>query len=177
VARRTSSINRKGARHSAFTLAECLVASVVLVAAVAGTIAPLCASQQQTYIMQERATALSLSRELMEEICSRPFTKPTGSTELGWSGGQTNRSLFDCVGDYSSYNDSTAAMTTATGSSLGFGSNVGTFTRAVTVKLNADPSCSTGASSDFALVTVTVTTPDGDPISVQRLMTLGVVKW
>ena len=154
-----------------------MVAVVVLAAAVAGTITPIVAAQDQAVVLRQRATALSLGRELIEEIASRPYSPPSGSTQAGWTGGQHDRSQYDCIGDYAGYTDSTEAMVTDAGRALAFDTSDGVYVRKVTVQDGANPSCSTGASSDFALVTVTVTTPMGESVPVTRLVCNKTVTW
>ncbi|WP_428939949.1 hypothetical protein [Fontivita pretiosa] len=91
--------------RSAFTLAECLVASIVLAVAVVGVTAAIVASQRQTAAQEDDATAVALARQLIEEVVSLPIVLPDGSTGVaGWPA-STNRSLYDTIDDYNGYTD------------------------------------------------------------------------
>jgi MSHA pilin protein MshD len=168
-----------GAAHSrcrrdrGFTLAEALIASVVLAAGVIGISSSIGASYQQTKATEHMATSVALARELMEEISSKPFDDPNGASSLGPETGETSRSLYDNVDDYNGYSDTTdstsaSVMTNLSGTALSLGDGE-IFTRSVTVSYRKTPGGSTTTSGDFALVTVTVTDPQGRTLTVSRL--------
>jgi len=155
----------------AFTLAESLIASVVLAASVVGISSVLSASYQQSGIRGNMNTALELAQELMEEIAATPMDVPTGQTNKpGWSSGQTDRTQYDTLDDYNGYTDTSGSIQAWDGSSLDLG-NGGSFTRTVTVTSSALPSGMTGTAADFMLVTVTVQMPHSQSISISQLFT------
>ena len=161
---RPSNRGRRG-----YTLAESLIASGVLAAAVIGISATLSASYKQSAVRGNMTTALILAQQLMEEVVSRPLDV-TGANLPGWSGGQTDRTQYDSVDDYNGYTDTSGAVATADGTTLDMGDG-GSYTRTVTVTNNAMPTGLTGTSSDFVLVTVTVSMPHGQSTSVSQLLT------
>src|SRR5687768_11667687 len=127
------------ARRRGFTLAESLIASVVLAAAVVGIAGSLSASYQQSNVRGNLNTALILAQQLMEEIASRPIDPPSGTTDQpGWSGGQTDRTQYDTVDDYNGYTDVSSAIKSWDGSTIDLGDG-DSFTRTVAVTGNAMP--------------------------------------
>jgi type II secretory pathway pseudopilin PulG len=148
-----------------FTLAESLTASVVLAAAVIGISGSLSASYQQTAVHGDNASALDLARELMEEVAAKPFTV-TGTNASGWPA-VTDRNLYDTIDDFNGYEDTSSSIKLSDGSTVDVG-NGGTFTRKVTVT-NAVPTGLTGTASDFAEVTVRVSTPHSDDVTLTQI--------
>src|SRR5439155_9308521 len=87
-------------QRAGFTLAESLIASVVLAAAVIGIAGMLAASYQQSEVRGNKTTALSLAQQLMEEIASKPLDPPSTPDHGGWSAGYSNRTVYDTIDDY-----------------------------------------------------------------------------
>src|SRR5215207_5072256 len=114
VARSTRITNRCGgprARAGGFTLAESLIASVVLAAAVVGIAGTLAASYQQDTVRGNITTAINLAQQLMEEIAARPLELTSGATNKpGWSSGQTDRRQYDTIDDYNGYTDFSSSI-------------------------------------------------------------------
>ena len=162
---------RSAAARHGYTLAESLIASVVLAAAVVGIAGTLSASYQQTAVRGNLNTALILAQQLMEEIAAKPVDVPSGQTDKpGWSQGQTDRTQYDNFIDYDGYTDTSDSVKAWDGSTVDLGEG-GSYTRTVTVTQNALPSGMTGTASDFYLVTVTVTMPHNQSTSVSQLFT------
>jgi prepilin-type N-terminal cleavage/methylation domain-containing protein len=162
-------------RHNirGFTLAECLMASVVLAAAVVGIAGSLSASYQQSAVHGDAATALDLARELMEEVAAKPFDPPSGAANAaGWPT-VTDRTLYDTIGDYNGYEDNAGSLVMFNGSAVD-ASNGGTFARRVTVE-NTVPTGLAGTASDFAVVTVTVRTGHDDVVTLTQVCTRATV--
>jgi len=165
--------NPAAARHRrrAFSMAEALTASVVLAVAVIGIAGPLTAASEQAQISQENATAVVLAKELIEEIASKPLMDGGGGTSnLGpeTSSGETSRGTFDSADDYHTYQDSSATLTNVAGNRVDVAAG---FTRSVNVEYRATPSGVAASTGDYALITVTVTTPHGQKLVIARLMT------
>jgi Tfp pilus assembly protein PilV len=157
-----------GRFHSGFTLAESLIASVVLAAAVIGISGALTTSYQQSRFLDQTATALSLARELMEEIAAKPFSDPDGIAEASYP----TRATRDNVADYHNYTDQSTTLATISGTVRNLtGSDV--YTRAVTVTAGPKPSQLAASASidNFKTVTVLVTTPSGQKVTISQLMT------
>ena len=172
MARSTKTTNpcRSAIRRGGYTLAESLIASVVLAASVVGIAGTLSASYQQNTVRGNTTTALNLAQQLMEEIAARPVELTTGTNQPGWSNGQTDRRQYDTIDDYNGYTDLSGAIQAANGTTLNL-SNGGTYQRTVTITSGAVPSGLTGPSSDFVLVTVTVSMPHNQSASVSQLFT------
>ena len=155
-----------------YTLAESLIASVVLAASVVGIAGTLSASYKQNSVRGSTTTAVNLAQQLMEEIAARPVQLLDGQTDMpGWGDGQTDRRLYDTVDDYHGYTDFSSSIQVADGSTVDLGAGQGTFQRSVSVQSGAVPAGLSGPADDFLLVTVTVTTPQGQAISTAQLFT------
>jgi MSHA pilin protein MshD len=157
-----------------FTLAEGLLAVVVLAVAVGGIMGPISASYQQTRTVAQTTTAVSLAQQLLDEILSRPFVDPTDlSTTLGPEADEPSRAAFDNIDDYHGYHDTTDSsksdsMKTASGAAITWnGTDV--YSRAVTMEYRATPDGPPVASGDYLMITVTVTMPHNHQVSVQRM--------
>jgi Tfp pilus assembly protein PilV len=158
-------------RRAGYTLAESLIASVVLAASVVGIAGTLAASYQQNTVRGNTTTALNLAQQLMEEIAAKPVELASGLTNKpGWSNGQTDRRQYDTIDDYDGYTDFSGSVQSANGTTLDL-SNGGTYQRTVSVTSGAVPSGLTGPASDFLLVTVTVSMPHNQSTSVSQLFT------
>ena len=167
----TCSINVLRRARRGFSVAEALTASVVLAVAVIGIAGPLTAASEQAEISQENATAVVLAKELIEEIASKPLMDGGGgSSHLGpeTTSGETSRDTFDSADDYHAYQDSSSTMTTLAGNRVSVPKG---FLRSVNVEYRASPSGAAAATGDYALITVTVSTPHGKKLAIARLMT------
>lgn len=152
-----------------FTLAESLIASSVLAVAVAGILSPLGASFENSRYAEESFTASSLARQLLDEIATRAYADPDDdSLQLGPEMGETTRAQFDNVDDYHLYSDSTDQMQTLDGRKIDFGVS-GIYRREVRVEFRDSPGGSAASSGNFAMVTVTITTPRGEQVSFRQM--------
>lgn len=162
----TAPINRTPRRRRGFTLLEGLIASVILAILVLGVAGSLSAAYQQSHVVSTNATAVLLARQLADEIVSKPFS-PTDT--LG-SGGLASRSLFTDVSNYNNYSDTSTSIPLLAGGSVDVtGSEA--YNRSVSVTVGAQPSIdSVSPATDFAIVTVTVTCPNGQIVSIPELV-------
>jgi Tfp pilus assembly major pilin PilA len=174
VERLTQTTNPAAAARRArggYTLAEGMIASVVLAAAVVGIAGTLCASYQQTAVRGNTTTALALAQQLMEEIAARPFDLPEGQpNKPGWAGGETDRRQYDTVDDYNGYTDLSGSVQTIDGTLVDLGDGAA-YTRTVSVQAGYQPAGLTGPASDFLLVTVTVAMPRSNELKISQLFT------
>ncbi|MDY6913941.1 MAG: prepilin-type N-terminal cleavage/methylation domain-containing protein [Planctomycetota bacterium] len=92
-------------RSRAFTLLESLLAVVVLAMAVTAIIMPFTAAATNQQVDARRSLAVGLAQEIMEEILTKPFHDPQGSSSLGPEIGETSRTLFDNIDDYHGYTE------------------------------------------------------------------------
>jgi len=152
-------------RTSGFTLAECLIASVVLAITVLGICGALTAATRQTEAMEVDACSLSLARQMIEEIASRGFDPPASNDQPGWAAGNANSSQYDDIADFDGVDEQVAAL--ASPERL---TDTISFRRQVSVQFRATPSGAINPAGDFALISVTIT-PDshGEPFTLHRL--------
>ena len=143
MACRTSTTNRRQRRG--FSIAEALIASTILAIAVVGIAGPLGAASQQAKVVRERATALVLARQLMEEITAKPLWDGGTTCRPGPESGELGRANFDSADDYHNYNDRTDDLKNLSGSRLAFENNA-LFRRAVTVEYRATPAGAAAAT-------------------------------
>jgi Tfp pilus assembly protein PilV len=176
--------------RSAFTLAESLIASVVLAISVVAVSGAIIASQQQTAAQEEDSTALSLARQLMEEISSLPLN-PTDAT-AGFPT-VTDRSLFDSIYDFNAYTDKlgvpiyrsanandVAAFTSATPTVTVITSGTPTlatqeYLRSVAVSYPTSLFGQAISSGEFAVITVTVRGGKGTKVTISRIVARNTV--
>jgi prepilin-type N-terminal cleavage/methylation domain-containing protein len=152
------------ARQRGFTLLEGLVASVVLLILVVGVAGSLSTSYQQSQSVRTTSTAVTLARQLVDEIVSKPFNP---ADALGTGGG--TRSTFTDVGAYNGYSDNSNAMPLLDGAALNV-TGADNYVRQVVV-VGAKPSIDTASpASDFAIVTVNVACPDGQIVSLPEFV-------
>lgn len=150
-------------RRSAFTLLEALIASVILAILVLGVFGSLSAAYQQNASVRADATAILLARQLADEIVSKPFDSTLGAAPAPRSG-------YTNVSNYDGYSDTSTSMPLLAGGSLDVtGSD--TYSRSVSVTKGVEPSINAAGPADaFAIVTITVTCPNGQIISIPELV-------
>ena len=93
---------------TAFTLAESLLASIILAMIVSSMVMPFVAGAQNDQANARQALAVALAEDLMEEILGRPFDDPDGTgSVLGVDAGEVSadRTTFDNVDDYDGHNE------------------------------------------------------------------------
>lgn len=161
--------------RNGFTLAESLIAVVVLMVAVGGIMAPISASYSQTRTVKQTTTAISLAQQLMDEVLSKPFVDPTDlTTTLGPEANEPDRTSFDNIDDYHGYHDTTNStatdsMKTASGAAISW-SGDDVYSRSVSVEYRTTPDGPAAAAGDYLVVTVTVTMPHNHKVSVARMV-------
>jgi Tfp pilus assembly protein PilV len=171
IEKRAGVVARRSRRRGGFTLMEGLIASVVLAILVLGVCSTLGTSYQQAVIVKNNAAGIMLGRQLADEITSKPLADPSsGSTTLGPGTGMTTRGTFTHVTNYSGYSDTSTSMPLLAGGTLDVtGSDL--YSRSVNVVVGAKPSIDTASpTTDFAIVTVTVTGPDGQRVAIPKFV-------
>lgn len=108
-----------------FTLAESLLASTILAMTVCAITLPFTAGARNQQVNGRRTTAVTLASELMEEILSKPFNDPDGSSDPGPEVGETDRSDYDNIDDYDGYAEQAGSLSSASGSTLSDSSATG----------------------------------------------------
>jgi Tfp pilus assembly protein PilV len=159
-------IDRRAGRNSraGFTLLEGLFAAVILAILALGIVGSLSASYQQSQAVRASSTATALARQLVDEIVSKPFS----SDDFLGNGGA--RSTFTNVSAYNNYSDTSTTLPLLEGGTLDV-TGQDSYARQCTVTVGAKPSIDTASpTTDFAIVTVNVTCPDGQTISVPEFV-------
>jgi type II secretory pathway pseudopilin PulG len=151
------------ARHG-FLLIEGMLASVILAVAAVAIASLLLTANEEATVMRENATAASLAGQLLEEIAAKPLgTYP-------WTAVPTSRPSFTYAEDYRGYSDTTSTITTLSTNTPADPGTGALFQRTVTVTAQTGPTGSSAPLGDFAVVTVTVTTPSQRTFSLSRLI-------
>jgi len=143
---------------------EGLFAAVILAVLALGILGSLSASYQQSQAVRASSTSVVLARQLIDEIVSKPYSP---SDALG-SGG--TRSTFTNVSAYNGYSDTSTAMPLLEGGTLDV-TGEDSYTRQAAVTVGAKPSIDTASpATDFAIVNVNVTCPDGQVVSIPEFV-------
>jgi hypothetical protein len=150
---------------------EGLTASVVLVILVVGVVGSVSTSYQQSQSVRATSTAVPLARQLVDEIVSKPLYSDASGTVAGV------RSTFTDVTAYNGYSDNSNAMPLLEGGTLNV-TGEDKYLRQVEFPptvvgaqpiINGTPD-SVSPATDFAIVTVNVTCPDGQIISIPEFV-------
>jgi len=104
--------HRSKQQAEGFTLLESLLASVVLVMAVAAITMPFVVAARNGQVDSRLTVAIGLAEEMMEEILAKNFLDENTSwaRNLGPDPGETVRSRFDNIDDYHQYSESTGTV-------------------------------------------------------------------
>lgn len=107
-----NSIPMQSARtRRGFTLAEALLAAVILAIVSASATLPFLAGSRQINEAVKLETAVSLGQALMEEILARPFADPDdGSVTPGPESGESTCNLFDNIDDFNGYTEASTGI-------------------------------------------------------------------
>ena len=150
--------SRKRPAHSGFSLIEVIVAMLLISVGVLGILSAMNTLVKNSADPMVRKQAIAVAESLMEEITLKDFANPTG----GYTG--TDRTQFDDVSDYAGYTTTGIVDISGTAISGLSGYNISSVT-VVNAALGSI------ASSDAKLITVTVTAPGGEAISLSAYRT------
>jgi len=149
---------RQHTSHSGFSLIELIVAMLLISIGVLGILSAMNTLVKGSADPMVRKQAIAVAESLLEEITLKDFANPAG----GYTG--PNRAQFDDVSDYAGY--TTTGIVDISGTAIGglSGYNISSVT-VVNAALGNIP------SSDAKLITVTVTAPGGEAISLSAYRT------
>lgn len=152
---------QRNTRSRGFTLIELIIFIVVVSAGLAGILSVINTVVKSSADPMVRKQTIAIAESLLEEILLKDYAKPTGSAVVGFSGGGS-RNLYDCVGDYNTYNTTgiVDVLGTAIPSLASYNISV------VTVAVSADL---TGVAAKK--ITVSVAGPGGTAISLSGYRT------
>jgi len=143
-------------RKSALTLAESLLAAVLLALAVVGVSQAVVAGQMQAYAALHRRRGVELAEALLDEVLRLPYSDPDGASSPGPESGETSRASFDNLDDYHGFSQAAGSITEFSGAAHPSGYQA--FSRSVTV--TASFVTITGYVTALPGQTVTVTVQD-----------------
>ena len=135
---------RKQHVHSAFTLIEVLMSTMLIGVVMVAALNSLGAATSASLENSNHARAVLLAEDLMAEILNQAYRDPNDTVVFGVESGETdtNRADFDDVDDYDDWNSSPPID--KAGNALAAGS---TWRRKVEV-LHVDPNAPTDVSGD-----------------------------
>lgn len=169
-------LSRRLSRRAGLTLAESLIAAVVLAVAVVGIMGPIAASHQQTRAAESSANCASLAIQLMDEIAARPYVDPTDQTTLlGPELDELSRAQFDNVDDFHGFRDSSDGsdgdLIRAVDGTVLTLQDPGVYKRSVLVEYRQSADGSPALVGDYALVRVVVEGEGGKRVEMNRMVT------
>ena len=151
---------RKHSSHSGFSLIELIVAILLISIGVLGILSTMNTLVKNSADPMVRKQAIAVAESLLEEITLKDFANPTG----GYTG--TDRTQFDDVSDYAGYTTTTTGIVDISGTAI---SGLSGYNISSVTVVNA--ALGNIASSDAKLITVTVTAPGGEAISLSAYRT------
>jgi prepilin-type N-terminal cleavage/methylation domain-containing protein len=160
-------LGRKG-----LTLLECLIAIALLAMCVFALTVPANVTAATEFEDAQRTIATSLATEMMEEILSKDFDDPEGSTARGPERDETSRSRFDNVDDYHGYAEPEGAVLDIQGNAMTDPAGV-QLSRTVSVEYVYLPGQDTSEPYSFARVKVSVLQDDEELHALTRLVYRG----
>jgi type II secretory pathway pseudopilin PulG len=98
---------------SGITLLESLLAAIVLALAVTALVMPFTAGAQSVAEEARMTLAVNLAQDLMEEILSKAFRDPDGT-----SFGETGRSAWDDMSDYDGFSEQEGCIVGSDGATI-----------------------------------------------------------
>ena len=146
------------ARCRGVTLVELIVTIVVVAVAVSGVLALVSATAARSAENMQQVQAVAIAESYLNEILQKPF---------GVDCTPCTRTQMDKVGDYNGLVD--VGAHDATGSPV---TNLGSYTVQVTVTNSALGAGPAVPAAQSELVTVTVTTPNGQTAALSGYRTL-----
>ena len=155
-----------------FTLAEAMMAVVVLSIAAASLLLPFINGATVRAEGINRTLAARLAGDLMEQILRLPFHDPDGGVSVGPEAGETGPATFDNIDDYHDYTESQGQVKDATGTVFTDSMYVN-FSRNVKcdyVYVPPQPAESDPAECEFILVTVRVDYNGKEMAAISRLV-------
>ncbi len=163
------------ATRRGFTLAEAMMATVVLSIAAAGVLLPFTSGAKVRAEGLRRTLAAKLAGDLMEQITCKPFHDPDGSSydyNPGPDAGESTIGDFDNLDDFHGYSEPQGQVKDVTGT-IFTDLNYANFSRNVTceyVTVPQQPSQGDPENCNFILITVRVYYKGQELVSINRLI-------
>ncbi|MEO0586113.1 MAG: prepilin-type N-terminal cleavage/methylation domain-containing protein, partial [Planctomycetota bacterium] len=106
------------ARRHGFTLAEVLIASVIVAFVSIALSQAIVAGHQQSYNALEEHRAAVVAESTLERILALPYDDPDGHTALGPDASETDAADFDAIDDFHKYTEDAGKLVDGTGAAL-----------------------------------------------------------
>lgn len=100
----------------ALTIVECVIAMTILPLAVAAVAMAVVAGQSQALTAMRQVHVAALAEDLMEEVLSRPYVDPQGTSAAGAEPGENGRDRFDNMDDYHGFTEDAGELERLDGS-------------------------------------------------------------
>ena len=143
------------------TLAECVLALVILSLAVTAIAYAVTAGQMQSAEAMRQSRATMLAEALMEEVLSKPYGAP-------YSGAQPARTSFATAGQYNVFSETAGNLRDGVGGL--YASEFQRFGRTATVATGTISLSGLGTSTSGLVITVTVSDAGGAVNTLTRFM-------
>jgi len=161
-----------GTSRRGFTLAEAMMAVVVLGIAAASVLLPFISGAAVRAEGINRTLAARLASDMMEQILRLPFHDPGGGTSVGPESGETGPANFNSINDYHNYFEAQGQVKDAS-ETVFTDSRYTNFSRNVTceyVYVPPQPAESDPAKCEFIRITVRVDYSGKQMATVVRLV-------
>ena len=167
----STSPTERPAWQSGFTLAESLVAAVVLLVAALATSIAITSGHMQMRDSIHTQRAVSLAEELAESILAMPYHDPDGSSNPGPESDEMGVSDFDNADDFHGYSEPTGQLTDTAG--IPYADEYQVFSREVTAQYSTQTVTGLGAPITGLTVTVIVRDKKGHEWILTRFIAEG----
>ena len=168
----TNGRTHRGAGRGGFTLAEAMMAVMVLGIAAASVLLPFVSGAAVRADGVNRTLAARLASDLMEQILRLPFHDPGGGTSVGPEPGENGPANFDNIDDYHNYIEAQGQVKDATWAVF-TDSAYANFSRNVTceyVYVPQQPAESDPAKCEFIRITIQVNHSGKQMATIIRLV-------
>lgn len=161
-------VHHRCGRARGFTLAEVLLASVILALLVAAVSHGLVVGQTHTLDAMSDMRAVAIAEATLEQVLAEPYTDPDGDTSAGPDGGESTLATFDAMDDYHGFSEAAGALTDPAGNA--YPSAYQTFSRSITAAYGSVNVPALGGSHNGLTVTITVSDAGGREWVVTRFI-------
>lgn len=168
--RRTANISRRPQGPAGFTLAEALLASVVMAIVAGFALTPIIAAEQNRMAADRLKHAVALGQGLMDEVLARPSVAPgLADNGIGPAPGETSRKAFQTVDAFAGYSESGTGALDYEQSPIGSEETTGLW-RSVSVQYVSYPGQQAADTNGLMLVRVTVYDGSAAIVNLARLV-------
>lgn len=158
----------RGNDRAGFTLAETLIAAVVLACAVTAIAMAITAGQVQLHHSVNSQSAVRLTEELVERILALPYADPDGESALGPEVGEIGPLDFDNADDFHGHTEAAGELRDVAGSL--YPQSYQQFSRSVSARYESITVAGLGGPIPGLTVTVTARDLKGQTWTLTRFI-------